>query len=61
MGWSITCPTGERPVWGFVEREDVRRVAHETWQSQGRRKEVAQMLFRIFIFDRWLEIFGLSA
>ncbi len=51
----------ERPVWGFVEREDVRRVAHETWQSQGKRKEVAQMLFRIFVFNRWLEIFGLSA
>ncbi len=51
----------ERPAWEFVAQEDVRRVAQQIWQSEGRRKEVGQMLFRIFMFDRWLELFGLSA
>jgi asparagine synthase (glutamine-hydrolysing) len=50
---------GDRPVWAFVEREDVRRVAEQTWRLQGRREEPGQVLFRLFVFDRWLEVFGL--
>jgi asparagine synthase (glutamine-hydrolysing) len=50
--------TGDRPVWAFVEREDARRLAELTWRLQGRRDEPGQLLFRLFVFDRWLEVFG---
>jgi asparagine synthase (glutamine-hydrolysing) len=50
---------GDRPVWAFVEREDARRLAELTWRLQGRREEPGQALFRLFVFDRWLEVFGL--
>lgn len=50
---------GDRPVWAFVAREDARRLAEQTWRLQGRREEPGQMLFRLFVFDRWLEVFGL--
>jgi asparagine synthase (glutamine-hydrolysing) len=44
----------DRPVWDYVEREDVRRMAEETWRLHGKRDETCQDLFRIFVFDRWL-------
>lgn len=50
-----------RPVWEYVERRDVQRLADETWRLQGRREEHCKDLFRIFTFDRWLDIFSVHA
>lgn len=49
-----------RPVWDYVERRDVERLAAETWRSQGGREEHCKDLFRIFAFDRWLDIFAVE-
>jgi asparagine synthase (glutamine-hydrolysing) len=54
----------DRPVWSCVEREDGERLARQVWASAGRAREIGQMLFRLFVFDRWLERFsvcGLAA
>ena len=50
----------ERLLWELVERADVARLAEQTWQLQGKRKEPGQALFRLFVFDRWAEIFGIT-
>lgn len=50
----------DRPVWDYVEREDVRRLAEQTWRLKGKRDEPGLALFRIFVFDRWLNIFGVQ-
>lgn len=47
----------ERPVWNYVEREDVQRLAERTKQLNGKQDELGQALFRVFVFDRWLNIF----
>jgi asparagine synthase (glutamine-hydrolysing) len=47
----------DRPIWDYVEREDVQRLAQQTWSLNGKRDEPGMDLFRIFVFDRWLEIF----
>jgi asparagine synthase (glutamine-hydrolysing) len=47
----------DRPLWDYVERADVRRLADETWHLDGKRDEPGQELFRLFIFDRWAEAF----
>jgi asparagine synthase (glutamine-hydrolysing) len=51
----------DQPVWEYVERKDVRRVAEQTWRLKGKRKEPGLALLRIFFFDRWLHIFGLQS
>ena len=48
----------DRPLWDYVEREDVQHLANQTWQLTGKRKEYGQTLFRLFIFDRWVELYG---
>jgi len=50
----------DRPIWEYVEREDVRRLAEQTWRLNGKRKEPGLELLRLFVFDRWLDIFGLQ-
>jgi asparagine synthase (glutamine-hydrolysing) len=50
----------DRPAWQYVAREDVRRLAEQTWRLQGKQDEPGLALFRIFVFDRWLEIFGVQ-
>lgn len=50
-----------RPVWEYIERRDVQRLADETWRLRGRREEHCKDLFRIFAFDRWLDIFSVQA
>jgi asparagine synthase (glutamine-hydrolysing) len=52
---------GDRPAWQYIAREDVRRLAEETWRLQGKQDEPGLALFRIFVFDRWLEIFGVQS
>jgi asparagine synthase (glutamine-hydrolysing) len=51
----------DRPVWDYVERDDARRVAEQTWRLNGKRKEPGLTLLRLFFFDRWLDVFGLRA
>ena len=48
----------DRPLWHYVEQAGVQRLAHETWQLGGKGRELGQALFRLFIFDRWVEVFG---
>ena len=50
----------DRPVWNHVEQKDVRRLAEQTWRLQGKRDEPGQALFRIFIFDRWLDMWDVQ-
>lgn len=50
----------EHPLWELVERRDVEHLASQTWQLQGKRQEPGQALFRLFVFDRWAEIFGVT-
>lgn len=50
----------DRPLWQHVEREDVRKLAEETWRLDGREEEPGQALFRCFMFDRWLELFDVQ-
>ncbi len=50
----------DRPLWELVERRDVERLASQTWQWKGKRQEPGQALFRLFVFDRWAEIFGIT-
>ena len=48
----------DRPLWEYVEQSDVQRLAQDAWQRNGKTEEQGQTLFRLFIFDRWLEVFG---
>jgi asparagine synthase (glutamine-hydrolysing) len=50
----------DRPVWDYVARPDVRRLAEQTWSLNGKQDEPGQALFRTFVFDRWLTIFGVQ-
>lgn len=51
----------DRPVWDYVEREDVLCLAEQTWRLKGKQEEPGQALFRMFIFDRWLEMFRIQS
>jgi asparagine synthase (glutamine-hydrolysing) len=46
----------DRPVWEYVERKDVRRLLDQIWRLQGKRDETCTDLFRVFVFDRWLNM-----
>jgi asparagine synthase (glutamine-hydrolysing) len=50
----------DRPVWDYVGRDYVRRLAAQTWQLRGMRVEPGQELFRVFVFDRWLDVFSMQ-
>jgi asparagine synthase (glutamine-hydrolysing) len=50
----------DRPVWDYVERKNVKSLAERVWQLQGKQEEPGRALFRIFAFDRWLELFQLQ-
>ncbi|SRR5579875_3059712 len=50
----------DRPLWNYVERADVQRLADTTWRIHGRQNEQGQALFRLFVFDRWAELFGVK-
>ena len=51
----------DRPLWSYVDRQQIRRLAEETWKINGAREEPGQALFRAFIFDRWLDVFGVES
>jgi asparagine synthase (glutamine-hydrolysing) len=50
----------DRPVWDYVARENVQRLAEQTWRLKGKQDEPGLALFRIFVFDRWLDLFGVQ-
>jgi asparagine synthase (glutamine-hydrolysing) len=50
----------DRPLWEYVERQHVRRLAEQTWLLGGKHDEPGQALFRLFAFDRWLELFEIT-
>jgi hypothetical protein len=35
-------------------------LAAQVWQSAHGTQESGQTLFRLFMFDRWLEVFGIA-
>jgi asparagine synthase (glutamine-hydrolysing) len=49
--------TGDAPLWQFVDRAEVRRLAEEVWGLEGRRDEPGQALLRLFLADRWMRVF----
>ena len=51
----------DRPLWNYVERADVKQLATTMWQQQGNKAEIGQTLFRLFMFDRWTELFNVKA
>lgn len=48
----------DRPLWNYVERADVQQLANEIWRLNGKKPEAGQLLFRLFMFDQWAEVFG---
>ncbi len=46
----------ERPLWEYVAPRDVQSLAGRCWRGKGR--EYGQTLFRLFVFDRWLELYN---
>lgn len=47
----------DRPLWECVERTDIEKLAHTMWLQQGSKAEMGQTIFRLFMFDRWAELF----
>jgi len=50
----------DRPIWEYVEREDVRRLADHVWATNRAHEEFGQTLLRVYIYDRWSDLFGVS-
>jgi asparagine synthase (glutamine-hydrolysing) len=50
----------DRPLWDWVDRATVWRLAEETWQTSGSRDEPGQALVRCFMLDKWLEVFDVG-
>jgi asparagine synthase (glutamine-hydrolysing) len=50
----------DRPLWQWMELDTTKKLANQVWTSEGRAVEAGQMLFRLFLFDKWLELFNVS-
>jgi asparagine synthase (glutamine-hydrolysing) len=50
----------DRPLWDWVDRATVRKLAEKTWQTCGRHDETGQALARCFLLDKWLEVFDVA-
>jgi asparagine synthase (glutamine-hydrolysing) len=48
----------DRPMWAYVERADVQKLASQVWRGKGASGMPGAALLRLFIFDRWVEVFG---
>jgi asparagine synthase (glutamine-hydrolysing) len=51
----------DRSLWDYVDRKDAQHLAEQTWQFGGRPDEFGQALFRLFVFDHWLSLFGVNS
>jgi asparagine synthase (glutamine-hydrolysing) len=49
-----------RPLWRLLERDAVRHLATSVWEMADESEEAGQQLFRLFVFDRWLDVFNIS-
>ncbi len=47
----------DAPLWEYVDRDKVLELLNLVRQVNGRANEPGQMLFRLFLADRWLRIF----
>ncbi len=50
----------DRPIWDYVARDSTWRLAEQAWRGYGATNEHFQALLRMFMFDRWLEIFSVQ-
>lgn len=51
----------DQAAWDYVERDDARQLVEKSWQRHGRnRDEISQAVFRLFFFDRWLNLYGVQ-
>ncbi len=50
----------DRPLWECVERTDIEKLANSMWLQQGSKAEVGQTIFRLFMLDRWAELFHMD-
>lgn len=48
---------GEAPIWEFTDRDRVRRLCHDFWNSPGADDEKGQTIMRLFLADRWMRVF----
>lgn len=48
-----------RPIWDYVEHEHTQYLLVKMLQGKAN-EETGQVLFRLFIFDRWLEVFDMK-
>jgi asparagine synthase (glutamine-hydrolysing) len=48
----------DRPIWAYVERVDVQKLASQVWRGKRASGMPGAALLRLFIFDRWVEVFG---
>jgi len=53
-------PRGGRAVPEGANVDYPQRLAAQVWQSAHGTQESGQTLFRLFMFDRWLEVFGIA-
>ncbi|MCG3174837.1 MAG: Asparagine synthetase [glutamine-hydrolyzing] 1 [Myxococcota bacterium] len=49
----------DSPLWSLVEPNDVRSVANGAW-SRRNNTEHGEILFRLFMFDRWMRVFHIN-
>jgi asparagine synthase (glutamine-hydrolysing) len=52
--------SADRPVWDFVNRSAVSRLAERVWDNPRDGDEPGQALVRCFMFDKWLEVFNVA-
>jgi asparagine synthase (glutamine-hydrolysing) len=52
---------GERRIWAQVPQSTAKRVADSAWHAKPGEEEASQDLFRLFMFDKWLESYGVDA
>jgi len=50
----------DRPVWELVEKHHVKGLADKIWNEDRKYDEPGQLLLRLFLFDRWLGLFGVA-
>jgi len=50
---------GDQAAWDYVEPAAARQLVEKSWQCHGpNRDEISQAVFRLFFFDRWLNLYG---
>ena len=48
---------GNAPIWAYADRAKVRSVCDDVWRRQTTGDESGQALMRLFLADRWLQVF----